>query len=465
MPTSPRRRARLASSLALALGTAVALLPAAPAGARPAGDTLFPDQGNSGYQVRVYDVAMDYQPLTNRATARVLVRARAARTLDSFHLDFSGPRVTEVLVDGVAARHRRQGAHELVVTPAEPVRRGRFTVAVSWQGEPPEHTDADGSTEGWVRTSDGAVALGEPVGAMTWLPSNNTPGDKARFRYAITVPTGYEVAANGDLVGRDESATSTTWRWDARDPMATYLAMVAIGQFDVHESTTTSLDGRTIPIWSFTDPTTGSAAEARAALPEIIAFNERLFGPYPFTSAGLVVDDARVGYALETQTRAFYPPGAATTSTVVHEVAHQWVGNAVTLTDWHDIWLAEGFAVYAEWLYAAEHGGPRPGQRFDALYARPASDDLWSPAPTRFTDSADLFGEPVYLRGAMTLHALRQRVGDDDFFAILRAWVRRHDDANVRTRDLVRLSERVSGEELSGLFREWLVRDGKPRGY
>ncbi|GHJ59473.1 metallopeptidase [Nocardioides sp. OK12] len=464
MPTSPRRRARPAPTLA-ALALAATLLPGAPASARPAGDTLFPSQGNSGYQVRVYDVAMDYQPLTNRARTRVLVRASAKRTLDSFHLDFSGPRVTEVLVDGVAAQHRRTGAHELVVTPSEPVRRGRFTVSVSWQGEPPEHTDADGSTEGWVRTSDGAVALGEPVGAMTWLPSNNTPGDKARFRYAITVPTGYEVAANGDLVGRDETATSTTWRWDARDPMATYLAMVAIGQFDVHESATTSVDGRTIPIWSFTDPTTGDAADAREALPGILAFNEELFGPYPFTSAGLVVDDARVGYALETQTRAFYPPGAATTSTVVHEVAHQWVGNAVTLTDWHDIWLAEGFATYAEWLYAAEHGGPRPGQRFKALYARPASDDLWSPAPTRFTDSSQLFGAPVYTRGAMTLHALRQRVGDADFFAILRAWVRRHHDANVTTRDLLRLSERVSGEELDGLFREWLVRDGKPRGY
>lgn len=465
MPTSSCRRARLAPALACVLGLVVGASAAVPAAAAPARDTLFPQQGNSGYQVRAYAVAMDYQPLTNRADATVLVRASARRSLDSFHLDFSGPRVTEVLVDGVAARHRRTDAHELVVIPDEPVRRGRFTVSVSWSGVPPEHTDADGSTEGWVRTADGAIALGEPVGAMTWLPSNNTPGDKARFHYEVTVPTGYEVVANGDLVGRAETATSTTWEWDARDPMATYLAMVAIGQFDVHESETTSIDGRTLPIWSFTDVTAGDAARARAALPEIIAFGERLYGPYPFTSAGLVVDDARVGYALETQTRAFYPPGAATISTVVHEVAHQWVGNAVTLTDWHDIWLAEGFAVYTEWLYDVEHGGPGPGERFRSLYDRPASDDLWSPAPTRFTDPADLFGQPVYVRGAMTLHALRREVGDRDFFAILRAWTTRHHDSNVRTADLVRLAERVSGEELSGLFRDWLVRDGKPRGY
>ena len=176
-------------------------------------------------------------------------------------------------------------------------------------------------------------------------------------------------------------------------------------------------------------------------------------------------DDARVGNALETQTRPFYPPGGASTSTVVHETAHQWFGNSVTLTDWHDIWLAEGWATYAEWLWSGAHDGRTPREHFDALYARGADDDLWSPAPTEFTDPADLFGEPVYSRGAMTLVVLRREIGSRDFKRLGRKWAAKHAYDNVTTRDFERLAEKVSGERLDDLFDDWLRLDGKPEGY
>jgi aminopeptidase N len=428
----------------------------------PRGDTLFPAQGNAGYDVRHYGVVLGYDPATNHLDATTTIRSRAHRELRTFHLDLSGLTVDTVLVDGRAATFERSG-HELVVSPAKPV-RGGFTTTVGYSGTPSEHTDADGSTEGWVRTTDGAIALGEPVGAMTWLPSNNTPGDKATYTFRVTAPSTVQVAANGNLAKKIAHGTDTTWVWQARDPMSTYLATVAIGTFDVYRSSTTSITGRTIPIWSFADPSADLPQATRDGLKDVIRFEEKLFGPYPFTSAGMIVDNAHVGYALETQTRPFYPGGVGT-STLVHEVAHQWYGDSVTLRDWHDIWLAEGFATYAEWLWGARHGDQTPAEHFDDLYRTRPDNGLWDPAPRKFIDSEDLFGSAVYDRGAMTLQVLRERVGSHDFFRIIKAWAAAHRHGNASTRQLVALSERISGRELSPLFHTWLDVDEKPAGY
>ncbi len=443
----------------VALGLAVAT--ATPAVAQ-APDTLFPSQGNPGYDVAHYGVDLDYSPATNHLSAVTTIRATASGTLTSFHLDLSGMRVTALAVDDRPATWNRRG-HELVVTPRRPV-TGAFTTTVTYAGVPRTHTDPDGSREGWVRTSDGATALGEPVGTMTWLPSNNTPSDKATYTFAVSVPRGFQAAANGDLVSRSRRGARTRWLWSQRDPMSTYLATVAIGHFDVHRSSTTSVSGRRIPIWSFVDPTSAPTAGARALLPEVIRFQERRFGAYPLTSAGMIVDDADVGYALETQNRPFYP-GAVSPGTLVHETAHQWYGDSVTLSDWHDIWLAEGFATYAEWMWDGAHGGRTPAEHFADLYATPAGNGLWHPAPTEFTDPADLFGSPGYHRGAMTLQVLREQVGDQDFRQILRAWAAEHRHGDVRTADFVALAGRVSGQDLTTLFDDWLARDGRPAGY
>ncbi|MCW2765964.1 MAG: pepN 2 [Nocardioides sp.] len=449
--------------LALAIGS-VAQSATQPSTARtdPAPDTLFPNQGDPRYDVRSYRVRLHYAPETNRLEATATISARARHRLTTFDLDLEGMKVGDVRVDGRDAAWTRHG-HKLVVRPTHAV-DGTFTTTVEYAGVPREHTDVDGSTEGWVRTPDGAVALGEPVGAMTWLPSNNTPGDKARYTFKVTAPSSVQVAANGNLVARIRHGNQTTWTWRATDPMSTYLATIAVGKFTIYKSRTKSITGRRIPLWSFADPTTDTSATLRDVLPEVIRFEEKRFGAYPLASAGMIIDNARVGYALETQTRPFYPYGAGVT-TLVHEMAHQWYGDSVTLRDWHDIWLAEGFATYAEWLWGAAHGEATPAVRFDRLYATPAENELWHPAPTEFVDPADLFGTPVYTRGAMTLQALREKVGGTDFFAILKAWAKEHRHGNARTAQFVALAERVSGEDLGTLFSDWLELDGKPTGY
>lgn len=466
-------RARLASALVVPLVglglVGASLAPLTPATASPAverrapaPDTLFPQQGHTGYDVRHYDVRLDYRPLTNHLDATTRIRAVAKQRLRSWRLDLVGMSVEGVRVDGVKVTWRRTPT-QLVVTPRRAL-EGPFSATIDYRGTPSDYTDEDGSTEGWVRTADGAIALGEPLGTMTWIPSNNTPADKARYTFRVTVPSSVKAVANGDLVSKVERGLRTTWTWDARDRMSTYLATVAIGAFTTYRTSTTSITGRTIPIWSFVDPTTDQTGPARTMLPRVMRFQEKLFGPYPFTSAGMIVDNAGVGYALETQTRPFYPY-SVDGATLVHETAHQWYGNSVTLRDWHDIWLAEGFATYAEWLWDEAHGGQSPAEHFDDLYATPDASGLWRPAPTEFTDPADLFGEPSYHRGAMTLQALRERIGSADFFAFVKRWAAIHRHGNAGTAQLVALAERVSGEQLDGLFADWLELEGKPAGY
>ena len=146
----------------------------------------------------------------------------------------------------------------------------------------------------------------------------------------------------------------------------------------------------------------------------------------------------------------------------MHELAHQWFGDSVSVDRWKDIWLNEGFATYAQWLWS-EHKGIRSAHdSFRAGYAaRPADAAFWQikvADPQRDT----MFASAVYQRGAMTLQMLRERIGDTAFFKLLPAWTKLHKYGNANTDDFIRLAEKISGRQLDDLFQTWLFTTGKP---
>ena len=450
--------------VALALLVPAASGASAPrAGSAGLGDPLFPTAGNGGYRVSHYGLSLVYRPNRGGAIdAKAVIRARATQRLSSFHLDLHGLRVRDVSVGGAVARYRRSG-DELVIEPMDVVPAGRrFTVTVLYAGVPRTYVDPDGSSEGWVPTGDGAVVVNEPVGAMTVLPVNNHPSDKATWQVELDVPSGLAGVSNGRLVSHAVTERRSIWTWRSSDPMASYLMTASIGKF--RRYTSAAADGT--PILTFVDPSFNQAAARQSVTTtgNVMDWLTERFGPYPFDTSGAIIDTAQVGYALEVQTRPYYP-GIPSTRLQVHELAHQWFGNAVSPSTWQHIWLNEGFATYAEWLWAERTTPGRAQALFRQYYSLPASDSLWRPAPARPGDARHMFGEPVYIRGAMALHVLRSEVGAVDFFRIARAWVRRYSGADADTSDLRRLAERVSGEDLTDLFRDWVWTDGKPQGY
>ncbi len=459
MPRRRRRAAALAALAALAGAPALARADAAP-GSAGLGDSFFPAAGNGGYEVDHYDLRLRYHPRDRRLVARARITARATAELSAFNLDYAGPAIESVRVNGVRAAHRR-GGRELTVTPSAALAPGAaFTVEVSYAGRPRPITDADGSREGWFETDDGAVAVQEPRGAISWYPSNDTPTDKATFELRITVPRGLKAISNGSLERIRRHGRRHTFRWREQAPMATYLATVAIGRFKLDRR---PIRGRESVI--AVDPRL--VADSRRVLGKtgrMLDLFEQLFGPYPFAEIGAIVDRAGfVGYALETQTRPFYPdtPGPLLHA---HEIAHQWFGDSVGLARWQDIWLNEGFATWAEWRWDEQRGGKSTARHFAELLRAPARrTELWDPPPATPGGPAELFATSTYERGAMCLEALRQRVGDDIFYATLTAWATEHRHATGTTEQFIALAEARAGRQLDDLFQTWLYAPGKPR--
>ena len=451
-----------------AAALATALLSAAPAAAAPGsaglGDPFFPQAGNGGYDVSHYELDLNYRRSTNQLEGRTIISARAEQELSSFNLDLRAFMVVaDVEVNGADAQFAHDGGQELTVTPTSPLPQGAsFVVRVDYGGTPEPIVDPDGSLEGWVPTDDGAFVVNEPQGSPGWYPANDNPRDKATFELSITVPQGITAIGNGRLRSTRTKNGKTTWHWVEDSPMAPYLATATNGVFDL---TVTQAGG--IPLYQAVDPTVGNPTLARqrlAAEAEIIGFFSGLYGPYPFSSGGGVADRGGVGYALESQTKSMYDTTSApAASTVVHEIAHQWFGNAVTLALWPDIWLNEGFARFSEWIYTERHGGISAQQSFlNGYNARPASSSFWRTPPAAIPGPAVMFSSPPYDRGGMTLQALRVKIGDAAFFALLRGWYADNRYGNVSTADFIAAAERVSGQQLDAFFDVWLYQPVKP---
>ncbi|MFE3197977.1 M1 family metallopeptidase [Embleya sp. NPDC055664] len=433
---------------------------AATPGAPGAGDPYFPDSGNGGIHVVHYGLDLDYTPTTKNLVATADLTVTATQKLSSFNLDLSGLTVDSVRIDGRRAAFSRAG-NELTVTPSRALDKGRrFHVVVTYSGVPAHVYDPDGSPDGWIIQPDDSVFVAsEPQGAMTWFPSNSHPSDKSTYDVEVTVPDGWTAVSNGRLRDRRSRDGKTTFAWRESQPMAAYLATASIGRFQTEQYTTRS----GLPVYNAVAPSQAAAAKpVLDQLPAVIEFESRLFGRYPFDAAGSIVQDAPdVGYALETQTRPIYDR-APRLDTLVHETAHQWFGDSVTLTKWQDIWLNEGFATYAEWLWDAEHGGPSTAQKFATDYALPETDALWSFPAGDPGDGGHIFGKPPYARGAMVLEKLRQTVGDRDFFTILRAWASEHRYGHADSAAFIALSKHISGKNLDAMFATWLYGRGKP---
>lgn len=528
--TKGKRSCRTAKRMTMVEGTQTTdpvtpVVPAPPVafkpGSRTAGDRLFPEVGNGGYDANHYAIDLDYDWENNSflAGTNTTMTATATQNLSELSLDFEGLNVGSVTVNSAPATSVRRvapaacspsppaascGPTKLVITPATGIDDGsEFTVVVNYSGTPVPHVDPDGSIEGWIRACsapaplesslvcDGAFVVNEPVGSMTWFPGNNTMTDKATFDTSITT------AESKVAVGSGESSTSNpppgngdgtvTWHWIQNNPIPTYLTSGSVGDFDAIDSTISlTAGGRTLPLFTaIDDSTTGGVAGQRTAIDAVLGntgaivnyYESQLdYGSFPFDSGGAVVDVTQgVNYTLENATKIHFSspgPESVNEETLAHEYAHQWFGDSATAATWQDLWFNEGYATWSQWNYSADiDGQDSPATIFANEYTgHDENDEFWSVAPAVLdNDSAQLFNtDATYTRGAMTLEGYREIVGKPKALLLAASLQGEYAYRNITTRQFIAKAEQVSGFTgaqltlLGDYFEQWLYVAEKP---
>jgi aminopeptidase N len=446
-------------------------------GAAGVGDRLFPQLGNGGYDAIHYDVDLRYatsapsQPMQGTVT----LLARATQALSRFDLDFSGQSVGRILVNGAPAAWTRDG-EDLVITPRRPIANGApFVVTVANYVAVPTVADSDDeSTTAFFQHSVGSATAGQPNWAHRFLPSNDHPSDKASFDIRFDVPAGEVAVANGVKVAQWTAGGRSHFVYVQRQPMATELVQLAVGDYDI--------TNRGVQSGVFIRDVTSKPITARIApLLDVtgaqMGWMQQRVGRYPFDLYGSLVVEADIGFALESQTLElmdtswFDDAGQGVWEpTLLHELSHMWFGDSVAPAMWSDLWLNEGHASWYEFLYAEEKGELAEDTEgypdetgyatFDELMkAVYAHGDEWraESGPVALPSSSEtLFDLQRYHGGALVLYALRQVVGDATFQRIERTWLSAYEGRSASTDDFIALASRVAGRDLGPFLRAWV---------
>ncbi|WP_018686548.1 M1 family metallopeptidase [Actinokineospora enzanensis] len=464
------RRARLAcvlltaTALAACTNTAEPPRPSATTGTRaPAGpsaagigDPYYPDDGNGGYDVTAYEVKIGYDPPSKHLEGDTTVTATATDELARFNLDLTGLTVSAVDIDGKQARFSREGEHELVINPDTPIAKGAtFRTRVRYAGEPQLNKDGTLGPNGWqIAKSGGAFAAGEPHSASTWYPVNDHPLDKATFRLSAQVPDDWSVISNGHEEAPRSANGLTTYTWVEPNRVATYLTTIGIDKWTFERSTLA--DGT--PVVSAYAPGAEDKKPIEAHLPEVLAFLSDKFGPYPQSAAGGIFVNESISFSLETQTRPTYAKWA-NLDVIVHEQAHQWFGDSVSLERWSDICLNECFASYAQWLWAEAKNGTDLDARYRAVVDK-SKDAFWNRKLVDMGPGNEFTA--VYDKGQLALHALRRQIGDDKFATLLKQWISTHRDGNATWPEFEAMAAQVAGQDLTRFLDAWFHQASKP---
>ncbi len=438
--------------------------PPAKKGSRPPViDPYLPNNGNFGYRVSRYELDLDYKVASNRLAGTATITAVTLASLQTFTLDLSDAlTVNRVTVNGRRPAQFRSSGGKLQIRLTGPLPAGSaMSVAVRYGGSPRPIRTVWGEV-GFEELSTGALVAGQPNGSPSWFPCDDHPSAKASYRIAVSTDSPYRVVAPGQLVSRRVRAAQTDWVFEQPEPTSTYLATLQIGMYGNHRLPKTPVRMEAV----LPDRLRAGFDHDFARQPQMMKLFVKLFGPYPLSNGyTVVVTDDDLEIPLEAQGISIFGANhcdgtRSSERLIAHELAHQWFGNSVTARRWRDIWLHEGFACYAEWLWSENSGGPSAAElarlHHRRLAALPQDLLLADPGPR------DMFDDRVYKRGALTVHALRQVLGDGPFFTLLRDWTTRYQHGTVVTDDFTGLAANYAKISLRPLWHAWLYSTAVP---
>lgn len=459
----------------LQLGASVGLLVTGWAVATPSADT-YPRQP---LDVEHYRFGLVLSDATDRivgdATVRVRMLAADVRTvlLDLGGLTAQrgdrGMRVDGVSVDGAPSPFTHAGDRLAITLPSPSRDRQRLELGIRYSGipatglqiKPNKHGDRTFFSDNW------------PDKARQWLPTIDHVGDKATMEMVVTAPAHYQVISNGRRV-EETDLTGGLRRtvWHEAVPISPWLYALGVARFAVQH--VGDYAGVPIETWVFAQDREAGFHDFAVPTRDAMAFYSEWVGPYSYEKLANVQSNSVSG-GMESASAIFYAPGSVVgdrnvrwRNVIIHEVAHQWFGNAVTEHDWDDVWLSEGFATYFTQLFI-EHAYGRDEFAENMRRSRQTILDFYAKTPDyrivhdSLDDMARVTTGMTYQKGAWVLHMLRQRVGDDRFWSGIRTYYQRYKDATASTTDFREVMEQASGQDLEAFFQQWLYQGGVPR--
>ncbi|MGQ4600185.1 M1 family aminopeptidase [Nocardia sp. R6R-6] len=428
-------------------------------------DEYLPQNGNRGYRVSRYELELAYRVSANRLTGRATITAVTTAVCPRFALDLAQAlTVSKVLVNGTKAAKYTHQHGKLVITPQQRIPAGGALSMVVQYGGIPKPVRGPWGEVGWEELTEGALVASQPNGAASWFPCDDHPSSKASYRISITTDSPYYALANGTLLRKQTKASQTTWVYEQAEPMSSYLATIQIGHYRKHRMGSAQTP---VPMQAVIPPRLRANFDHDfARQPKMLEVFTEKFGPYPFEGYTVVVTDDELEIPIEAMGISIFGANhcdgrRGAERLVAHELAHQWFGNSLTIRQWRDIWLHEGFACYAEWIWSEAIGGPTADQLARAarhnLSRQPQDIVVGDPGPRR------MFDDRVYKRGALTLHALRLELGDSTFFNLLREWTIRYRHSSVTTEEFTDLAGHYSLVPLRPLWDSWLLAESLPQ--
>lgn len=427
-------------------------------------DEYLPRHGNRGYRISRYELDLDYRVASKRLTAQAALTAVATTQRPRFSLDLAVTMtVSRVLVNGVDAANFSHVNDKLIITPTEPIPAGAaVSLVVHYAGIPAPVPGPTGEV-GWSALDDSVLVTNQPNGASSWFPCDDHPHAKASHRFSITLDTPHYVLANGTLLRKTNSGGLTTWVYEQPEPMATYLASVQIGPYTKYRLNSAQTG---VPMYTVLAPRRRAAFENDfARQPQMMQMFSTLFGTFPFPGYTVVITEGELPNPIPAQGVSVFGTNhcdgrRGAERLLAQALATQWFGCSLTIARWRDIWLVDGFARYAEWLWSENNGGLTTEQRAHTARAElerePTDTTLGDPGPEHLNDPR------IGKRGALLLHALRAAVGDTAFFELLREWSVRRRYGSVSTEEFTDLAGHYSPTALRPLWQQWLTRAELP---
>ncbi|MCC7132687.1 MAG: M1 family metallopeptidase [Gemmatimonadales bacterium] len=380
--------------------------------------------------------------------------------------DGKGMQVSGVTLNGAAVPFTHVNDELLIPLPTPPTAQQRAQVVVRYSGRPAtglligrnKHGDRTFFSDNW------------PNRARHWLPTIDHPYDKATSEFIVTAPSHYQVVSNGlQIEVTDAPGALRRTHWRNSVPIAPWLFVLGVARFAMQRVDT--FEGKPIETWVYPQDRDAGFADFATPTKSALAFYSDYVGPYAYERLANI-QSSSVGGGMEAASAIFYHESAVTgtrsirwRNVVIHEIAHQWFGNAVTESDWDDVWLSEGFATYFTLLYI-EHAYGRDEflrgleDSRQTVMAFAARNPAYTIVHQNLSRMEDVTSSHTYQKGSWVLHMLRGVVGSEAFQRGIRTYYQRHFNANATTADFRRAMEEASGRELGWFFDQWLYRPG-----